>query len=49
MGLPIYLFKYLWSDKWEIGHMADEVKKIKPKAVITLPDGYDMVLYRMLK
>lgn len=49
MGLPIYLFKYLWSDDWTIGHMADEVKKVVPEAVTRMPNGYDAVNYGMLK
>jgi len=49
MGLPIYLFKYIWSSDWTIGHMADEVKKVVPEAVIRMPNGYDAVNYGMLK
>lgn len=48
LGLPIYLFKYLWSDDWTIGHMADEVKKVKPEAVIKMSDGYYAVNYGIL-
>lgn len=30
---PIYLFRYIWSDLWQIGVMAQEVRRIKPQAV----------------
>jgi|SRR5882672_2345442 len=44
-GLPIYSFKFLWSDEPQIGLMADEVSKIKPWAVFADSDGYLMVDY----
>lgn len=46
-GVPLYTFKYLWSDTPEIGVMADEVEKVKPEAVMSL-GGLKMVNYSML-
>jgi hypothetical protein len=47
-GIPIYSFEYLWGGEY-IGVMADEVEGIIPEAVITLPSGYKMVDYSMLR
>ena len=44
-GLSIYSFNYLWSDAKYVGHMADEVEKVVPDAVITLPSGFKAVDY----
>ena len=44
-GLFIYLYNYIWGGDTQIGVMADEVKRIMPHAVITLPSGYDAVNY----
>ena len=44
----IYSFEYLWGGEY-IGVMADEVEGIIPEAVITLPSGYKMVDYSMLR
>ncbi len=44
-GLPIYSFKFIGSDKPEIGLLAQDVMKIKPWAVLTDKDGYLMVNY----
>lgn len=49
-GLPLYSFHYVWEDingPKHIGHMADEVKKLYPDAVIRT-HGYDMVDYGRL-
>ena len=47
-GLGIYKFNYKGdSTKW-IGTMADEVKKINPKAVITMKNGYEGVRYDLI-
>lgn len=43
-GLPVYQFRYNWSDEVHIGLMADEVRAIHPHAVISV-GGYDMVDY----
>lgn len=44
-GLGLYSFKYKGSPQTQIGLMADEVKKKKPKAVATGPDGLMRVDY----
>lgn len=44
-GMGIYQYKYKGSDKTEIGLMAQEVKKKKPEAVATRPDGLMAVNY----
>ena len=44
-GLGIYSFKYKGSNKTETGLMAQEVKKKKPGAVRTRPDGLFEVNY----
>lgn len=47
-GLPLYAFRYVWeddSDAVHIGHMADEVRKAVPDAVIRGPAGFDLVNY----
>ncbi len=46
-GLPVYSFKFLWSDEPLIGLMADDVVKVKPWAVLTDKDGYLMVDYNL--
>lgn len=43
-GLGVYVFKYLWSDDWTIGCMADEVKQVFPSAVKSMA-GFDAVDY----
>jgi hypothetical protein len=53
-GLNLYSFEYLDSlqDEFgrgkQIGVMADEVEKVVPKAVFTLPNGYKAVNYKMV-
>jgi hypothetical protein len=44
VGVPLYLFDYVWGEPG-IGVMADEVAKVKPHAVITLPSGAQAVNY----
>ena len=46
-GLPVYSFKFLWSDDPQVGLMADDVVKVKPWAVLTDKDGYLMVDYNL--
>ena len=48
-GLPVYEFRYLWSDAYETGYMADEVERVRPDAVITLPSGFKAVDYAKLE
>jgi len=45
--LGVYLFRYLWSPVWHIGHMAQEVIKVRPDAVVEI-DGYLAVDYGAL-
>lgn len=47
-GLGVYLFRYLWDAVWRIGVMAQEVLKVRPDAVVTLPSGYYAVDYAKL-
>ena len=44
-GLNVYKFKYKGSDNVQLGVMADEVEKVKPDAVIKLPNTLKMVDY----
>lgn len=44
-----YTYNYKWSPKREIGVMAQEVMKINPKAVFTMPNGYLAVDYSQLE
>ena len=47
-GLPLYTFKYLWSDSVYRGVMAQDVLKVFPEAVCTMPSGHMTVRYDML-
>lgn len=47
-GLGVYFFRYLWSPIQHIGVMAQEVLKVKPEAVLTMPNGFYAVDYGML-
>jgi hypothetical protein len=44
-GLGLYSFKYKGSPKTQIGLMAQEVAKVKPRAVRRRPDGLLAVNY----
>lgn len=44
-GLPVYSFRYLWSDDLYTGLMSDDVRKVHPDAVVVMPNGYDAVFY----
>lgn len=44
-GLPVYAFRYLWSDRPHVGFMADEVAVVCPEAVVEGPNGFLMVDY----
>lgn len=54
LGIGLYLFYYkpAYRDAWGTGRyfgvMADEVRRVKPEAVVMHPDGYMMVDYAML-
>jgi hypothetical protein len=47
-GLGIYKFNYIGKVKQYIGTMSDEVKKIFPKAVVKMPNGYEGVRYDLI-
>ena len=47
-GINVYEFEYLWSDTKHVGVMADEVERVIPAAVMTMPNGYKAVNYAML-
>jgi hypothetical protein len=44
-GLPVYSFKYIWSDDEYQGVMAHEAERLYPDAVAIHPSGYKMVDY----
>lgn len=44
-GLPIYRYQYKSGGPFVIGFMADEVEKVAPEAVVTMPNGYKAVDY----
>jgi hypothetical protein len=48
LGLPVYWFSYLGETIRNFGHMAQDVLKVKPEAVITLPNGFYAVHYGRL-
>lgn len=47
-GVPVYQFKYLWSDQPYIGVMAHEARDVFPEAVTVSKDGYLMVDYSQI-
>lgn len=44
-GLPLYEYRYLWSDRIRIGVIAQDLLKLKPEAVIRTPGGFMAVNY----
>jgi hypothetical protein len=46
-GLALYAYDYIWGEH-DIGVMADEVEKVMPEAVITMPNGFKAVNYSLL-
>ena len=44
-GVPIYTFKYKWSDDINIGTMAQDIEDMIPEAVSINSNGYKMVDY----
>ena len=44
-GLPVYAYEI--DGRFEIGLMADEVRKVRPEAVATMPNGFDAVNYEL--
>lgn len=47
-GLPLYEYRYLWSDRVRVGVMAQDLLRLKPEAVVTMPSGYMAVNYAIL-
>ena len=47
-GLPLYHFRYFWSDIVYQGVMAQDVLKVFPEAVETMPSGFMAVNYGAL-
>jgi polysaccharide export outer membrane protein len=47
-GLSLYRFRYLWSDTFYVGVMAQEVERVVPDAVVRGSDGYLRVNYARL-
>ncbi len=47
-GLPLYTFRYVWSDAVYRGVMAQDVLRRFPEAVSITPDGYMAVRYDMI-
>ena len=47
-GLPLYRYRYLWSDTEFVGVMAQEVALLVPEAVLRGDDGYLRVDYARL-
>jgi hypothetical protein len=39
-GMPVYLYRFKAGGPFQIGLMAQEVAKVKPEAVGTMPNGY---------
>lgn len=46
-GTPIYRFRYLNDQAMHIGVMAQDIKKTKPEAVFTTPEGFMLVDYEL--
>jgi len=47
-GLHLYRYRYAWSDRVYVGVMAQEVRRIRPDAVVAGDDGYLHVNYGRL-
>lgn len=47
-GIGIYCYNYIWGDTMHIGVMAQELRKVKPEAVIETESGYLAVDYNKL-
>lgn len=48
-GLGVYTYRYLWEKPGtrHIGFMADEVRKVRPNAVVPHASGFDMINYQL--
>lgn len=47
-GLPIYRYRYRTDPTWRVGVMAQDVRKVQPGAVFTMPSGFMAVNYAAL-
>jgi hypothetical protein len=47
-GIGLYRFQYNWSDQVYVGVIAQEVRAVRPDAVVRRPDGYLYVDYGRL-
>lgn len=47
-GIGIYRYRYLWSDVFYVGVIAQEVAKVCPAAVSRTASGYLQVNYTLL-
>jgi hypothetical protein len=47
-GIPLYRFRYFWSDEVHVGVMAQDVLAVVPEAVITGASGFMQVDYTRL-
>jgi hypothetical protein len=48
MGIGIYRYAYKGTDQLYVGVMAQELEKVNPAAVITMPSGYKAVKYGVI-
>ncbi|MGB1214834.1 MAG: tail fiber domain-containing protein [Pikeienuella sp.] len=48
-GVPVYTYRYKGSEQFHMGVMADELEKVNPDAVATLPNGLQAVYYGEIK
>lgn len=44
-GLPVYSYRYHGDEAWQVGLMSDDVRKVRPEAVMVMPNGFDAVYY----
>jgi hypothetical protein len=47
-GIPLYRFRYLWSDAVHVGVMVQDVRPLVPEAVIDDDSGFMRVDYQRL-
>lgn len=45
LGLAVYVFRYVWGGPLRLGFMAQEVARVLPEAVLSMPNGYLAVDY----
>ena len=48
MGLPLYVYRYIWGGPERVGVMAQDVRARFPHAIIRRPDGFMAVNYGLL-